>query len=169
MNIDRKKMRRTLKRSRLAIIAAVTITIIAACGDNEMKSTVSVADGQATASKYAKDAATETFPPGFSLAEKPPQSMPCTDASDKVTGQIRADVSFSVNGIDGVQNNNYFDRLKSWWSSHGWTLVTDSRPGDMFINAARDGYLMSLQSGMQGQLFIGTNTPCLWRNGTPEI
>ncbi|MFE0022643.1 hypothetical protein [Amycolatopsis sp. NPDC059021] len=144
------------------------MTVVAACGGNEMKATISVADGQANASKYTKDAAAETFPPGFSLEEKPSQSMPCTDVSDKTTGQIRADASFLVNGIDSAQNNSYFDKLKSWWASHGWTPVTDSRPGDMFINAARDGYLMSLQASMQGKLFIGTNTPCLWRNGTPD-
>ena len=42
------------------------------------------------------------------------------------------------------------------------------RTADMFINATRDGYLMSLRANVNHRLAIGNSTPCVWRNKTPS-
>ncbi|WP_254897544.1 hypothetical protein [Amycolatopsis sp. Hca4] len=131
-----------------------------------MNPTITLAQAQAAATDQIREAATGAFPPGFSLEELPPQPLNCTDSADKPTGQVLLGVTFWINGLPTTQNNNtYFDALKTWWAGHGWTLSTDSRPADMFINATRDGYLMSLRANINQRLATGNSTPCVGRNG----
>ncbi|WP_116200483.1 hypothetical protein [Amycolatopsis circi] len=117
-------------------------------------------------------AAAAIFPAGYKLAESPLQSRPCTDDSNQPTGQVSVSADFWVDGPDRSQNNKYYDNLKKWWSENGWSLETDSRPRDLFANAQRDGYLMSLEGTAtgpnKGRLNIGASSPCVWPNGTPE-
>ncbi|WP_410644607.1 hypothetical protein [Amycolatopsis sp. lyj-346] len=111
-----------------------------------MNPTIPLTEAQAAATNQIRETAAGTFPPGFTLKELLPQPLNCTDSSGKPTGQLLLGVTFWVNGFPTTQNNNpYFDALKAWWTGLGWTLSTDSRPADMFINATRDGYLMSLR------------------------
>ncbi|HWD81409.1 MAG TPA: hypothetical protein VG497_21085 [Kribbella sp.] len=133
-----------------------------------MKPTISLAEAQATAAAQIREAAAATFPAGFTLEELPLQPLNCTDSSGAPTGQVLIGITFWVNGIAAEQNNTYFDTLKAWWTSHGWTLSTDSRPQDKFMNATRDGYLMSLRANINGRIAIGNSTPCVWRNSTPS-
>ena len=157
-----------MKPTRLAIIVATILMVVVACGGgNNMEPTTSLADAQATAQKAVKDAAAAVFPPGFTLQDQGPQPLNCTDSAGKADGRVLVGVSFWVDGPDRAQNNSYFDALKNWWSTHGWSLVKDKRPGDMFINASHDDYLMSLESTTDGRLTIGASTPCVWRYGTP--
>ncbi|WP_410622850.1 hypothetical protein [Amycolatopsis sp. cmx-8-4] len=132
-----------------------------------MEPTTSLAQAQTSATDQVREAAAAVFPAGFTLEALPPQPLNCTDSSGKPTGQVQLGVGFWVNGIPAAQNGTYFDTLKAWWSSHGWVLDADNRPGDMFMNARRDGYLMSLQANVDNRLAIGNTTPCVWRNGTP--
>jgi hypothetical protein len=130
-----------------------------------MDPTITLADAQATAINQIREAAAGAFPVGFTLEDLPPQPLNCTDSSGKPTGQVLLGVTFWVNDVPTAQNNALFDALKAWWAGHGWTLGTDSRPADMFINATRDGYLMSLRASVNRRLAIGNSTPCVWRNG----
>ncbi|MEU5259722.1 hypothetical protein [Amycolatopsis sp. NPDC021455] len=149
---------------------AVLLAATAGCGDNHpMNLTITLAEAQTAATNQIREATAGAFPPGFTLEELPPQPLNCTDSAGKPTGQLLLGVTFWVNGLPTTQNNNaYFDALTAWWAGHGWTLSTDSRPADMFINATRDGYLMSLRANINQRLAIGNSTPCVWRNGTPS-
>ena len=133
-----------------------------------MEPTAKLADVQATAQRLVNDAATAIFPPGFKLEDQGQQPLPCTGPSGRPDGRVLTSVNFWVNEVDRAQNNSYFDALKTWWAAHQWSLANDSRPGDMFINAGHDGYLMSLEASKEGRLNIGASTPCVWQNGTPE-
>ncbi|WP_410573617.1 hypothetical protein [Amycolatopsis sp. cmx-4-61] len=130
-----------------------------------MKPALSLADAQTAAAAQIREAAAGTFPPGFTLEELPPQPLNCTDSADKPTGQVMVGISFWVNGIVAARNAGYFDALKAWWAAHGWAPGADSRPGDLFVNATRDGYLMSLQASIENRLTIGNTTPCVRRTG----
>lgn len=157
-------------RLRWLLVLVVLLATTAGCGDNHpMDPTISLTEAQTAAANQIREAAAGTFPPGFTLEELPPQPLNCTDSSGNPTGQVLLGVTFWVNGLPTPQNNNaYFDALKAWWASHGWALSTDSRPADMFINATRDGYLMSLSANINQRLAIGNSTPCVWRNGIPS-
>ena len=157
-----------VKCGRFALLVVAVLVATVACGGDKVEPSISLADAQATASKDLREAAAAVFPPGFSLEEMPPQPLPCTGSSNRPDGRVLVGVSFWVNGIDNARNNSYFDALKNWWTAHGWAVATDSRPGDMFVNAGRDGYLMSLQASVNGRLSLGNSTPCVWRSGTPE-
>ncbi|WP_410617383.1 hypothetical protein [Amycolatopsis sp. lyj-109] len=149
---------------------AVLLATTAGCGDNQpMNPTITLTQAQTAATDQIREATTGAFPPGFTLEELTPQPLNCIDSAGKPTGQVLIGVTFWINGLPTTQNNNaYYDALKTWWASHGWTLSTDSRPADMFINATRDGYLMSLRANINQRLAIGNSTPCVWRNGTPS-
>ncbi|MEV7038368.1 hypothetical protein [Amycolatopsis sp. NPDC051061] len=153
---------------RWLLVLVVLLATTAGCGDDHpMEPSLSLAEAQQAAANQIREAAAGTFPPGFTLEELPPQPLNCTDSSGKPTGQVLLGVTFWVNDLPGTDNNAYFGALKAWWAGHGWTLSTDSRPEDMFINATRDGYLMSLRANVNQRLAIGNSTPCVWRNRTP--
>ncbi|WP_372672790.1 hypothetical protein [Amycolatopsis kentuckyensis] len=134
-----------------------------------MEPTITLAQAQQAVGDQIREAAAGTFPPGFTLEGLPPQPLNCTDSSGKPTGQVLLGVTYWVNNLPGNQDiNTYFDALRAWWKGHRWTLSTDSRPADMFINATRDGYLMSLRANVNHRLAIGNSTPCVWRDGTPS-
>lgn len=154
--------------TKLGILVIAVAIAATACGGNSMEPTVSLADAQARLQKDIHDAATAVFPQGFTLEDQGPSPQNCTDSVGKTDGQVNMGMGFWVNGIERARNDEYFDALKNWWSTHGWSSKTDSRPKDMFINATRDGYLMGLGSSVDGRLTIEGTTPCVWRNGTPE-
>lgn len=156
---------------RIRLIAlGLTVLAVTGCSDggDSMEPTASLAEVQATAQKSVNDAAAAIFPAGFSLENQGPQPLQCTGASGRADGRVLTSVNFWVNGPDRIHDNAYFDALKKWWAAHGWALVKDSRPGDMFINANHDDYLMSLEATKDGRLNIGASTPCVWKTGTPE-
>ncbi|QWF79285.1 hypothetical protein [Amycolatopsis sp. CA-230715] len=115
-------------------------------------------------------AATATFPPGYKLTETPPQPQNYTDPSGKEDGRQNIGLNFWVDGVDNAKTDSYFDAFKAWWNTHGWSVRTDSRPNDTFINAKRDEYGMSLETTRTAEkrISIGGSTPWVWPNGTPE-
>jgi hypothetical protein len=163
-----KRIDRSVKTARLTLFLAAIITVVVACEGSSMEPSMSLTEAQASLHKEIKDAATASFPSGFTLEDRGPQPQKCTDSVGKPDGRENMGMLFWVNGADRANNNAYFDALKNWWTTHGWSPDTDSRPGDMFMNATRDGYLMGLESTPDGRLTIEGTTPCVWPNGTPQ-
>jgi hypothetical protein len=155
-------------------IAALTVVLLAttSCGGASMQPTVSAEQAKQATLSMVHAAAAAVFPPGYRLTEITEPDEPCTDASDKETGQVRVGVTFWVDGPDRSRNDLYYDSIKKWWSDNGWKIENDNRPGDLFANAQHDGYLMSLQGAVlgseTGRLNIGASSPCVWPSGTPD-
>ncbi|MGW4399757.1 hypothetical protein ACWEHA_31090 [Amycolatopsis nivea] len=137
-----------------------------------MQPTVSAAQARETALASARAAAAAIFPSGYRLTDDFAPQLSCTDDNDQATGQIHVSVSMWVDGPDRSRNDSYYENLKKWWTQNGWSLGSDNRPRDLFANAQRDGYLMSLEGTVtgpdKGRLNIGVSSPCIWPHGTPE-
>ncbi|RZQ60907.1 hypothetical protein EWH70_27095 [Amycolatopsis suaedae] len=134
-----------------------------------MGNTETMPEAQARVERETNAAASAIFPPGFTLSVQSTLSMPCADIEDKGTGQSRASVNYWVDNIDNRRNNEYFDKLKTWWANNGWEIETDKSPDD-YMNATKDEYKMAIQTTItpDRRVSIGTNSPCVWPNGTPE-
>lgn len=139
------------------------LALVTAC---DAQPPTSFADAKATAAGNVHEAIAGALPSGTYLEEMPPQELNCTDSFGKSTGEVMASVIFWAHVIDASKNNEYFDKLRKWWSDHGWSLETDSRPKDMFMNATRNGYLMSVQTGAGDRMTIGNTAPCTKGKGT---
>lgn len=162
------KFRTGITRVLAAVPAAMLLVTVAACGEQgDMEKTASLVEVQATADKMVKDAANAVFASGFHLTDQGPQPLQCNDSSDRPTGKVLTSVNYWVDGIDNAANTTYFDKLKTWFTANGWHVEADKRPHDLFLNAARDDYLMSLEASSAGRLNIGASTPCVFRDGTP--
>ncbi|MBB4684760.1 hypothetical protein [Amycolatopsis jiangsuensis] len=133
-----------------------------------MESSLSFDQARTAALNEVHAAVAAVFPAGYKLADDFVPQLPCTDVSDRPTGQVHASVSFWVDSIDRTRNNAYFDALARWWTDNGWKLEVDDRPKDLFMNARRDDYLMGMQATPEGRLNIGVDSPCAWPDGTPE-
>ncbi|WP_254896812.1 hypothetical protein [Amycolatopsis sp. Hca4] len=162
------RIRTTITRALAAAAATALLFTVSACGEQgNMEKTASLAEVQANADKMVKDAAGAVFPSGFDLTDQGPQPLQCNDSTDRPTGKVLTSVNYWVDGIDTAANTTYFDKLKTWFAANGWHVETDKRPHDLFLNASRDDYLMSLEASSAGRLNIGASTPCVWRDGTP--
>jgi hypothetical protein len=150
------------------LAAAALLFTLSACGEQgDMEKTASLVEVQAAADKMVKEAASAVFASGYHLTDQGPQPLQCNDSGDKPTGKVLTSVNYWVDGIDTATNAAYFDKLKAWFSGNGWKVESDKRPHDLFLNASRDSYLMSLEASSDGRLNIGASTPCVWRNGNP--
>lgn len=151
-----------------AALATVLLFTVSACAEQgDMEKTASLVEVQANADKMVKDAANAVFASGFRLTDQGPQPLQCNDAGDRPTGKVLTSVNYWVDGIDTTANAASFDKLKTWFTANGWHVEADKRPHDLFLNASRDGYLMSLEASSAGRLNIGASTPCVWRDGAP--
>jgi len=108
-----------------------------------------------TAVAHLKEAADQVFPDGYKLEELPILPLNCT------AGGTLYGLHYAVRKIDPEGNEDYFDRMKQYWQAFGWRVENDARPYDMFMNATRFDYLMSIQGGITGQITIGESTPCV--------
>lgn len=161
-------IRTAITHALAAASAAALLFTVSACGEQgDMETTASLVEVQANADKMVKDAANAIFASGFHLTDQGPQPLQCNDSADRPTGKVLTSVNYWVDGIDKAANAMYFDKLKTWFTANGWHVETDKRPHDLFLNASRDDYLMSLEASSAGRLNIGASTPCVWRDGTP--
>lgn len=168
IDFHRFRINRPKSTRNLTFLALFTFALTS-CGNGEtVKPSLSFDQARETALKAVHAAAAAVFPPGYKLTDDFVPQLPCTDVSDRPTGQAHASVSFWVDGIDRTRNNTYFDALAHWWTSNGWKPETDDRPKDLFTNAQRDDYLMGMQATPDGRLNIGVDSPCAWPHGAPE-
>lgn len=150
-----------MTKIRLLVIVGL-LALVAACGSQQP---VSFSDARAKASNDVHEAIAGAFPSGTYLEETLVSNLNCTDSFNRPTGEVMASVRFWVNVLDTSKNNAQFDKLKGWWAEHHWSVKNDSWPGDMFMNATRDDYLMSVEVGAGDRISIGESAPCMKGNG----
>jgi hypothetical protein len=135
------------------LILAVLLAVVTACSGVQQPDMVAIV--QDTAVAHLRNAADEVFPTGYKLEEVPRLPLNCSN------GGTLYGIQYIVHGIDRTENDSYFDRMKLYWQAYGWKIQNDDRPNDMFMNADKDDYLMSVRGGMTGQIAIGESTPCV--------
>ncbi|WP_215547222.1 hypothetical protein [Amycolatopsis sp. CA-230715] len=132
--------------------------------------TITVRQAEDRARNYAAELRS-ALPAEAMLEDRGVQQNACPDPSGvgfEKRKHVNAD--YWVRGLDPADHDKYFDAMKSWLTKNGWNIDKDSRPADMFMNAVRsdDGFSMSFQANKKGGLALGTSSPCVWPNGTPE-
>ena len=137
--------------------------------DDPTKPTITAQQATERAQQYAHELA-NALPSSATLEDRGVLNSACPNPSGVgFEKRLHVNVDYWVRGLDTAQYNEYFDLMKNWFTTHGWTLDTDERPSKMFLNANRmdDGFTMSLQANNKGGLALGTSSPCVWPNGTP--
>lgn len=139
----------------------IGVLLVAACGSSQSSiEDQGVEERMRTVAQYIaatdlRSAANGIFPQGYTLEELPRQPLNCSN------GGTLYNVAFIVHSTDPNKNDVYFDLMLEYWSFSGWDLKNNNRPDAMFMNATKGDYLMSIRTGIYGQVVIGTSTPCI--------
>lgn len=134
-----------------------------------MQNTITAAEAQRLVDVYVQEAMT-ALPPHARLEKQSGMVYDCSDPTDHgPRGRVIASINYWIRDLPKDQNQAYFDAALRYWTQHGWKLLTDSRPQDNYIGVEKisDGFRMSLTASIHGDLNIGTDSPCVWPNGTP--
>jgi hypothetical protein len=177
------KTRRTNIRHRLALIALLA-TLTTGCGSGSqkgnpvttqpgMKPTITITEANKRSQDYLDQATNAVFPPPITKTPGTPEERgECTDPDDHgPTNRLQASREYQLAGITPADVPRYFDALRQWWQSHGFTQAFDKGTGGGRLldgESPSDGFRMSLQSNDVGGLYLTVASPCVWPNGTPE-
>jgi hypothetical protein len=135
-----------------------------------MRNTITAGEAQRLVDVYVHEAMS-AFPANARLEKQYERVYDCSDPTDNgPRGRVIAGISYWIRDLPKDQNETYFNTVLQYWTQHGWRVLTDSRPDDNYIWVERnaDGFRMSIQASIKGDLSIGTASPCVWPNGTPE-
>lgn len=84
-------------------------------------------------------------------------------------GRVIAFTSYETKMVPVSEFNQYFDKIKDYWTRNGFIVLDDSRPKDwyLWVQHQPDEFRMSIQGNDKGLLTIGAVSPCVWPNGNP--
>ena len=135
-----------------------------------MQNTITAAEAQRLVEAYVHEAMT-ALPPQARLEKQYERISDCDQPTDHgPRGRVGASIGYWIRDLPKDQNQTYLNAALQYWTQHGWKLLTDSRPGYNYIWVEKisDGFRMSITANINGDLNIGTDSPCVWPNGTPE-
>lgn len=106
-----------------------------------------------------------------------PNSIELTPFYDTITAGCEADPLVTVSQAyllesseneDGEDNEAYVDAIVSYWEDNDYTIRTDNRPDDLFVNTRNnvDLFTMSVRDSSDDRLFLSASSPCLHPSGT---
>ncbi|MFL6140673.1 MAG: hypothetical protein ACJ72N_02235 [Labedaea sp.] len=138
-----------------------------------MKNTITQQQASERAERYIREAVAGLIPPARLEVLSSFDDSPCDDPTDNgPKGRVIASRGYWLNDISPDQHSAYVDDLVRWWSEHNFTVLTDNRPGNVYVWAENrnDGFRMAIQQTEIGpkRLSLGATSPCVWPNGTPE-
>jgi hypothetical protein len=161
-------------RARLAAAACAALIITGCSGGNavfEPTITEQHAAGlarqilQGTAEAITPRPALETYQPGSGTG---PCLINPADTSDK---RVQVTLTYFLRGIPRQENASVARQILAHWKHQGYAILTTHHldTDQPVITAAThgDSFLLSLDSGSDGSLSIGTSSPCIWPDGTP--
>jgi hypothetical protein len=135
-----------------------------------MRNTITVDEAETRVEEYFRDA----------LAVLPKQARPeaglihtveCDDPDDNgPKGRKIASVDYQIHNLQPEKYSEYVADLERWWLDHNFQILDDERPGyeSIWVENKDDGFRMRIQANKVGELYLGTTSPCVWPNGTPE-
>lgn len=138
--------------------------------DDPSRPTITLQEAAEESARYAQEIS-KALGPDVKLEMKNQSHGPCSNPSGVgYEKREKVDTVYWIHGIDPTAHNAKFDEVKSWLKSNGWTIGSDERPDDMFINAGNEQshFTMSLLANKKGQLSLSTGSPCVWPSGTPQ-
>ncbi|GAA1959552.1 hypothetical protein [Amycolatopsis minnesotensis] len=63
-----------------------------------------------------------------------------------------------IDGVDRTRTDDYFDSLKTWWTEHGWTDITDDRPTGPVIAASSSACRVTVEATPAGRIALTAST-----------
>jgi hypothetical protein len=153
--------------TRLSALLLAAALLVSGCSSSRqgdpLPRSLSITEAQHRLDAYVRKAVTE-LPGSASLGRPlgPTPPLPCNDADSHNAGDVNAQASFWITGVDAAATAAAFDAFVTHWKAQGWHIAADDRPGRGFVTMrSPDGYGLSLQTTADTQrLSIGGSSPC---------
>jgi hypothetical protein len=153
----------------MVVLSVITLAATGCAGGVGMQNTMTL--DQATRRAHELfDQAVAQLPGAIVVSRGAEEPSTCDDPTDHgPAGRNFISVDKRIDGLQVDQYNRYFDVLRDYWLSHGFRLLDDARPKDMYmwVESNSDGFQSSLKANNRGEFYMGTSSPCVWPNGTP--
>lgn len=153
----------------IALLVGMTLT---ACGDEEepwMQPTMTRQEAIDRVETRIQQAVAQL--PGeakLELSDKT-DSLPCDDPDDGgPAGRIIIEHDYWIRGLPKPYEQ-YFETLEQYWSERGYRKGRFTKRGEWWtmVYEDPDGFYVSLKTTGDGkELFIRSQSPCVWPNGT---
>jgi hypothetical protein len=155
----------------LLVAVVVPWMFLASCSSSDGPvNTITQLEANTRAEKYIRDAVAGLQPaPRLELLAKFEDS-PCDDPTDRgPQGRVFVSWAYWLRDLPVQQNPQVIDAVVKWWTDHGFVITGDKRPQAnlVFAENKADSFRMSIQESSDGELSLGTDSPCVWPNGTP--
>lgn len=154
-----------------AVTAAVFSVVAVSCSSSDGPvNTITLQEANNRAEKYIQDAVASLQPPPRLEILSKFENSPCDDPSDHgPRGRVFVSRSYWLRDVPTERNGEVIDAVVKWWTTHDFVVTGDKRPGAnlVLVENKTDSFRMSVEESPNGNLSIGTDSPCVWPNGTP--
>ncbi|MCX9191689.1 hypothetical protein C3Y87_09725 [Carbonactinospora thermoautotrophica] len=124
------------------------------------------------AEEHIQRAVAAVFTPPPRLERKLFLTSECDDPTDLgPKGRVQVSRSYWLRDLPKERNREYFDKIHEYWTHNGYHVLQDDRadPNNpaLYVEHNDDAFRMTLYSSIQGDLFLGATSPCIWPTGEP--
>jgi hypothetical protein len=111
--------------------------------------------------------------PQLQMVDYLSQPTTCVDPTDGGSSDRTVlNRHYRLVGIPTDRNGEVGQQVKIYWESKGYDITSavrlNSRDPQITAFTKPDEFSISLKTGGDGSLGIGSTSPCFWPNGTPE-
>ncbi len=157
----------------LALCSLLAGSLLTACGGptGGKEKTMNQQQADQRAEEHVRRAAA-VLSPAPRLEREQFLTFQCKDPSDLGSEErIQVSRSYWLRDLPKERNREYFDKLYQHWTQNGYRVLKDDRSDPdnpaLFVEHEEDGFRMSLESSVQGDLSLGATSPCIWPDGEP--
>lgn len=157
----------------LTLLGAVSVyAALLGCGDPSgaaMKPTITLAKANQLAEQHIKRASS-VLPSGTTLQlQEKFDDYPCTDPDDQgPQGRRIASRTYQVDGIKKDEIPKTYDAVIKWAEQHNFGILKHEPLNEyLWVENKDDGFRLSLEANSDGDVYLGTSSPCVWPNGNP--
>lgn len=97
---------------------------------------------------------------------------PCDDPTDGgPKGRVFVEYDYWIKDLHHEDYPRYFDSVESNWKDRDYRLLRDTQtpPSRDLVYSDPKGFRIALKTSGDGRhLYIRSQSPCIWPNGTPE-
>lgn len=157
-------------RHRLGATTVATVLLLAGCtGGPGMKPTITIEQANKLVEQHLHRAMHVLPGDAKFVPQQQFRDSPCDDPDDNgPRGRVSADHEYEVRGLDKDKVPDYFDALRSWWTSHGYKVLDNHRKNEfLWVESKTDAVRLTFKVTLTGRMFLIASSPCVWPNGKP--
>lgn len=150
----------------LAMLVALTISIVTYVNIPTPPPPLTLTEAQRRATDDLHQAVAEAFDGPwrhYTIENRPDESRGfCRKFDGFVTDQRIVTVTIALHGVDPERLDDYMLILSSWLPEYGWNISTRlyEPRNRYFVNATRDGYLITARTDENGVIVLSNSSPC---------